>query len=87
MKKYKINDDVRLIVNQYMELMKKGVSMKRLADDTGISYHYFYKMLVEQSMPVFKTQKMKDKANVFLAREDVKEILKMNNKLYERKTD
>jgi hypothetical protein len=43
-------------------------------------------MLVEQSMPVFKTQKMKDKANVFLAREDVKEILKMNNKLYERKT-
>jgi hypothetical protein len=24
---------------------------------------------------------MKDKANVFLAREDVKEILKMNNKL------
>jgi hypothetical protein len=32
-------------------------------------------------MPVFKTQKMKDKANVFLAREDVKEILKMKNKL------
>jgi hypothetical protein len=30
---------------------------------------------------------MKDKANVFLAREDVKEILKMNNKLYERKTN
>jgi DNA-binding phage protein len=70
-----------------MELVKKGVSIKRLADDTGISYHYFYKMLVEQSMPVFKTQKMKDKANAFLAREDVKEILKMKNKLYERETN
>jgi hypothetical protein len=81
MKKYKINEDVRLIVEQYMELIKKGVSIKRLADGTGISYHYFYKMLIEHSMPPFKTQKMKNKANVFLAREDVNEILKLNNKL------
>lgn len=84
MKKYKINEDVRLIVEQYMELIQKGVSIKRLADGTGISYHYFYKMLIEHSMPIFKTEKMKEKANVFLSRVDVKEVLKMNNKLLKK---
>ena len=81
MKKHEIPEDVRLIVEQYKELIKKGVSIKRLADGTGISYHYFYKMLIEHSMPPFKSLKMKDKANKFLAREDVKEVLKLNNKL------
>ena len=84
MKKYNINEDVRLIVEQYMELIQKGVSIKRLADGTGISYHYFYKMLIEHSMPIFKTEKMKEKANVFLSRVDVKEVLKMNNKLLKK---
>ena len=81
MKKHEIPEDVRLIVEQYKELIQKGVSIKRLADGTGISYHYFYKMLIEHSMPPFKSGKMKDKANVFLNREDVKEVLKLNNKL------
>jgi hypothetical protein len=74
-KKYEISIEVWDILEKYNALMERGVTCKTLAIETGVSYHYFYKMVVERSVPPFKTESMLEKAKDFLRRNDVRELL------------
>lgn len=78
-KEIEITEESREIIDKYKLLMKRGVTLRKLASETGVSYHYFYKMLVEVSVPPFASPKMIKKANAFLQREDVMEILHISN--------